>query len=219
MGVAWVFRKAFYETLRLEAGPSIGGADTPSAASIVVLQQVLSGELPLRIRARKQHDILSALRLTEEFGLALTLTEATESYLCLDELRARQIPVIFGPLYVDPPGMRRFSVETDKPRLHTIRALHDAGIETALTAQELRGEDGLARQAMYAMRCGLTFDEALNLVTTAPAKLLGLEDEIGTIAAGKWADLVVWSGQPFEAVSRPVVVVVGGEVVVDARGL
>lgn len=217
MGVAWVFRKAFHEARALASGDLIGGADTPSTDALAILRDVLDGEIPLRIQARKQHDILTAMRLTEEFNLTFTLEEATEAYACVDELSSRKTPVIFGPIYVQAPGMRRFSAETDDPKLHTVRALLDAGVTTAITARELRDEDGLARQAMYAMRCGLSFDEALACVTTTPAKLLGIENEVGQIAPGKRCDLVVWSGKPFDAVSRPLVVVSDGRVVADNR--
>lgn len=210
MGVAWVFRKALYDTQRFEQGLSIHGADAPTPEAMQVLSRVLKGQIPLRIQARMQGDIEMALRLTEEFKLSFTLDEATEAYRCIAALKERGVPVVFGPIYEQPTGRRSIAGETRNARLHTFRALLDAGIETALSAQERRDEDGLARQAMYAIRFGVDPQAALKAVTLTPARLLGLDRELGTVEAGKRADLIVWSGEPFAATSRPVMIVSGG---------
>ncbi|MBL1218570.1 MAG: hypothetical protein D8M59_13890 [Planctomycetes bacterium] len=217
MGVAWVFRKAMYDTLRYREGHELEGTDVPDAPAMEVLSEVFAGQIPLRIQARQQLDIATALRVSEEFGLPFTLLEATEAYRCLDELKAANVPVIFGPIYTDPSGLRQRSSETRESRLGTITELLDAGIDTALSAQDLREEDGLIRQAMYAVRAGVEAETALRLVTEVPARMLGLGDRLGTVETGKQADLVVWSGEPLEATSKPLVVMIKGSVVVDER--
>ena len=118
---------------------------------------------------------------------------------------------------MDAPGVRSFTNETDDAKLSTIRSLVDSGVPLSLSAQDLRDEDGLARQAMYAMRAGLDRQEALQLVTSAAASMIGMEDEIGTVEVGKRGDLVVWTGAPFDATSEPAIVLINGEVVVDRR--
>ena len=218
MGVSWVFRKAFYDARRLATGLPITGADAASEPALRVLNRVLAGEIPLRIQARQQHDILAACRLADEFGLSFTLEEGTEAHLCLSELKARNVSVVYGPIYVSASGPRAWSREVGRARLHTMKALLEAGIETVLTAHELREEDGLARQAMYAMRYGVAREDVERAVFSGPARLLGLDDQLGTIAAGKRGDIVVWSGEPFAADSRPAVVLIDGRVVFDGRG-
>ncbi|OHB67232.1 MAG: hypothetical protein A2V70_00550 [Planctomycetes bacterium RBG_13_63_9] len=178
---------------------------------------MLDGKVPLRIQARIQQDIHTALRLAEEFKLRFTFEEATEAYRCIETLKAAAMPVIFGPIYDRPNGIRARSGEARRSRYYTLRALIEAGIPTALSAQDLREEEGLARQVMYAMRFGVGFDEALRAVTQTPAEMLALEDQIGTIESGKRADLVLWSGRPFAATSRVMVVLIDGKVVVDRR--
>lgn len=217
MGVAWVFRKAFYDAARWSEGVQPTGADTPPADALPVLKDILAGKIPLRIQARQQSDILTALRLSAEHKLKFTLLEGTEAYKCLAELKATRTPVVFGPISVVPSGPRLETGESEGARLTTLRELLDAGVETALSAQDLREEDGLARQAMYAMRAGLTLQEAITAVTLTPAKLVGISDKAGSIESGKRADLVVWTGEPFDSTSRPVVVIVGGKSVFDGR--
>jgi imidazolonepropionase-like amidohydrolase len=215
MGVEWVFRKAFYDAERVRDGLAIHGADMPPRQAIPVLLQILAGQVPLRIQARMQHDIFTALRLTAEFHLKFTLEEATEAYRCLPQLKAAGVPVIFGPLYMTAEGFRSMTDEVRRPRLNSPKQLADAGIDFALTAQELRDQEGLVRQAMFAVQNGLTPEQALRAVTVTPAALLGMQDQIGTLAPGGVADLVVWSTEPLEATSRPLVVVINGRVVLE----
>ncbi len=217
MGVTWVFRKAFHDTLRHRDGVETYGADPVSDSAIAVLDKLLRGRIPLRIQARTQHDITTALRLTAEFGLSFTLEEATEAYRCIDLLEAAEVPVVFGPIYVRARGDRRFSSEVEQSRLHTFKTLLESDLMTALTANELREEDGLARQAMYAMRFGLTRAQVLPAVTSVPAKIIGVADSIGTLEWGKRADVVIWQGEPFDTTSRALVVLIEGEIVLDRR--
>jgi len=217
MGVEWVFRKAFYDARRAEEGGTLHGADMPPAAALPELQAILAGKTPLRIQARMQHDIYTALRLTREFGLKFTLDEATEAYRCLPLLAEAGVPVIFGPLYMDPTGWRAQTDEVQRPRLNTPQQLAEAGIRFALTAQEQRDEQGLVRQGMLAVRNGLPAEQALQAITATPAELLGLQGEIGVLRPEARADVVVWSTEPFDATSRPLVVLIDGRVVYDAR--
>ena len=69
----------------------------------------------------------------------------------------------------------------------------------------------------YAMRGGLPFDAALEAVTITPARMVGVDDRVGSLEVGKDADLVLWSGRPFELTSKILGVVLNGELVYDAR--
>jgi imidazolonepropionase-like amidohydrolase len=213
MGMAWVFRKAMYDTVRHAEGLPVFGADTAPAPALEALRPVLDGKRPLRILARDNNDIETALRFAEEFDLRFTLVEGTEAFDMIDQLKEKGIEVIAGPISDAPTGLRRRSGDKQRHRLTTIKSLFDAGFEPALSAIDLRDEDGLGRQAMYAIRAGLTFEQALRAVTVNPARILGIADEVGTIEPGKRADLVVWTGPAFEATSEPAVVISGGRVV------
>jgi imidazolonepropionase-like amidohydrolase len=102
--------------------------------------------------------------------------------------------------------------------LDAARELADLGVAFALSGHGA-GEPGarLGDQAGLAMRGGLAFDAALAAVTLVPARMVGVDDRVGSLEVGKDADLVLWSGPPFEPSSRIVGVILGGELVVDPR--
>lgn len=217
MGVDFVFRKAFYDARRHADGLPMLGADAPPVAAVPVLNEMLAGRVPIRVQARMQHDIFTALRLTRELGLSFILEEATEAYRCLPQLQETKTPVIFGPIYMTPHGYRASTPEVRRARLNTPRQLADAGIVFALTAQEMRDEDGLVRQAALAARYGLPRDAALRAITVTPASLMGLAGKIGVLEPGAAADVVVWSGDPLDATSRVLLVLIDGQIVLDER--
>ncbi|NRA75231.1 MAG: amidohydrolase family protein [Planctomycetes bacterium] len=215
MGVSWVFRKAFHDALLRGSGHPVSGADTSSPEASDVLARVLTGEIPLRIQARTGPDIETAFRLCKEFGISFTLEDPVEAWKRVDLLSETGVPVIYGPIFDIPSGILSGSVESRQSRLNTVRDLASAGIHLALSAQDLRGEEGLARQAMLAIRYGVDPAEAMRMVTLYPSRLLGLDKEVGTLDAGKRADVVVWNGSPFSSLSRIETVIHGGAISFD----
>ncbi|MEZ6189487.1 MAG: amidohydrolase family protein [Planctomycetota bacterium] len=202
MGLIWVLREALMDAQR--------GVETPAAQA---LGATLAGQHGLRVHARQRHDLETALRLADEFGIKkLCFEEATEAYHCLDLLRGRDVEVIFGPMFMEPLGSQARTGEAEHPCLKTPLLLEQAQIPFCLTATD-RLDEGLAEQAMWAMRYGLEFDAALRAVTQSPARVLGILDRTGTLEVGKQADLVVWSGQPFAATSKPLLVLRGGRAI------
>lgn len=203
MGLVWVVREAFSAARTAEPGSS------PASDA---LRAVLDGKAPLRMHARQRNDLETALRLQEELGLPeLLLEECTEAWRLADLLARRKVRVIYGPIFEQPRGMRARTGEAEEPCLRGAAILAEAGVELCLTAAERRDEDGLPAQAMLAIRYGLPFEKALAAVTSAPARLLGVGQRLGSLAPGKDADLVVWSGRPFEATTRPLLVLIDGQ--------
>ncbi|HIA27697.1 MAG TPA: hypothetical protein EYN79_06190 [Planctomycetes bacterium] len=218
MGVGWVFRRAFYDALLRSTGGNPYGADTSSAEASTVLNRVLEGKVSLRVQARTAPDIESAFRLCGEFGVSFILEDPTEAYLAMVPIRRGGVPVVFGPIFDRPTGHLARTYETSEPRLSTLRDLVASGVPVSLSAQDLRGEEGLARQVMLAMRFGVEPSKALELVTSAPARLLGIDSDVGTIEIGKRADLVLWSGPPFSSTARIESVILGGQVEYTRKG-
>jgi len=214
MGAVWVFRKAFYDAIRVKSGLDSDG-DPEAMAALV---EVLSGQVGIRFQARKAHDIQTAQRLCAEFGVKHVIEYGHEAFRCMETLVANQTPVIYGPIYISPIGVSR-SGDAPQPCLGTTNQLRDAGVKFCLTACDLTGEDGLARQAGKAFRHGLSLEEAMATVTSTAADILGVSDRLGTLTRGRDADLVVWNGAPFADTSKVTMTLIDGHPVHDPDGL
>jgi imidazolonepropionase-like amidohydrolase len=177
MGVVWMLRSEF------------GRARQSAGKDAAALRDALDGKRTVVCVSRIDSDILSALRLRQEYPVQLTLAGAQEAYKVKGELAAAKVPVLLSPLPTTAAGTGPEGSETvwNQPGV-----LHAASIPFALTG------DHLLEQARFAVRYGLPPDAALAAVTAAPAKLLGVADRVGTIAAGKDADLVALTGDPFD---------------------
>ncbi len=217
MGLVWTVRKSFHDAHALARGEDTGsrGEGSPTDEAIPILQGILKGDVPLRIQARQLLDIQTAFRIGQEFGLDFILEEGTEAPRCIEAIKANNVPVIYGPIYDYPRGFRASSGEVDRRRLSGATELLDAGVTLALSAGDLAADAPLAEQASFAMRYGMTRKQALAAVTTTPAKILGLGEAAGKLERGAGANLVLWTGEPFEATTRAALVIVNGHVVFD----
>lgn len=177
------------------------------------LASVLRGDLPLMVTANRAQDIDSALRLADEFKLKLWLDSASESYLMLDAIKKSGFPVIAHPPMFRPWG------EMENMSWETPRKLVDAGVLTALQSgyeSYVPKTRVVLFEAAIAAANGLKFDEALALITRDAARLLGIAERVGSIEAGKDADLALYDGDPFEYTTHCVGVVINGKVASDA---
>ena len=168
------------------------------------LGQVLDGELSLLVTANTVPEIAAALRLQREFGFDLVLDGAAESYLLLDEIREAGVPVVLHPTM---SRVRNGSYET-------AAKLADAGIPFALQT----GFEGyvpktrvLLWEAAIAAANGLGRERALEAITLSPARILGIDDRVGSIEVGKDADLALFDGDPFEYTSHICGVIIESE--------
>ncbi|MBK9387260.1 MAG: amidohydrolase family protein [Planctomycetes bacterium] len=217
MGVTWEFRKAFSDAQLYAAARQAGGPLDPDAQ---VLADLMASKGEIRMRARLLQDIRTAIRLAEEFGLRLVIEEGIESFRSPEEILAAKAKLIYGPTLFQPAGIvfgfgfgggSVRQQETDRNYLATPARLHAAGVEFALGSAEYAASDrGLAHQAAIAVHFGLPREVALRACTVVPATWLGIDKRVGTLEVGKDADLVVWSGEPFELATRPVAVMVDG---------
>lgn len=174
------------------------------------LARVLKGELPLLVTVHRAHNIVSALRLAKEFQIKLILDGASEAYTVVDQIKAANVPVIVHPT------MQRAGGETENLSLETAATLRKAGITIALQS----GFEGYVPktrvvlfEAAVAAANGLTFDEALGSITIDAARMLGIANRVGSLEAGKDADLALFDGDPFEYTSHVVKVIINGRVV------
>lgn len=184
----------------------------PADFKLQSLIPVLEGSLPLVIRANRMDDILSALRLAEEFNLRIVVNHGTEAYRVAGELAARNIPVLVGPYAED-----KQSFETSKAARENASLLHKAGVRIAFQSGSYEHFADLLNQARLAVSYGLPGEEALRALTLSPAQIFGVEDRLGSLDEGKTADIVIFDKDPFGALSRIKMVIIAGEIVEDFR--
>ncbi len=205
MGVVWALRKAFYDAItyrekRTAGANANGGAATAMAENpaFEVLLLALDKKLPVRTTARAEQDIRTALRIAQEFGYETMLEDPTEAWRVLELIAQSKVKVLFGPCAQRASGEARG--DGAEGRDTTLVEMAKANIPFALTTAG-SGTD-LAKEAMFAVRNGLSPEQALQAVTLVPAQILGIDQRVGSLAAGKDADLLVWSGDPFDPTSR-----------------
>src|SRR6266849_3930449 len=162
------------------------------------LGRVLRREIPWRQHCHRADDIATAMRIAREFGYILVIDHGTEAYLLADQIAAASIPVIIGPLFTS-----RSKVELRNRSLANPGRLAAAGVTIAITTDHpVVPIHFLIHQATLAVKEGLDPVTALRAVTIHPARIIGCADRIGSLAVGKDADVVIWSGDPLDVMSR-----------------
>jgi imidazolonepropionase-like amidohydrolase len=173
------------------------------------LVPVVDGKLPAIFNAYRADDIDTAIRIGNEFHLRYMLASVTEGYLITDVIRRAGVPCLPGPVM-----QRSESMETANATFENAAILKRAGIPIAL----MSGYEGyvpknriLLFEAGIAAANGLGMEEALRTVTASAAKVLAIDDRVGSLDPGKDADIALFDGDPFEYTSHVVAVLVGGQ--------
>jgi imidazolonepropionase-like amidohydrolase len=173
------------------------------------LGSVLDGSRPLLLTVHRHQDILAALRMAEEFGLRLVLDGVADAPQVLDSIQRAGFPVLLHPT------MTRATQQTENLSFETAARLRAAGVPFALQSGYERYVPRtrvVLFEAAIAAAHGLSFREALASITIDAARILGVENRVGSIEPGKDADLALYDGDPFEYTSRCIGVVVNGVV-------
>ena len=179
-----------------------------SRLDLEALVPVVEGRLPLAIEAHRAADIRAVLRLADEFGLRLILLGGTEAWQVADELARRRVPVVLKVLQNLPATFEQLGARYDNAAL-----LRRAGVTVALTTNDTHNARNLRQEAGNAVTYGLPWEEALRAITRAPADIWGVGDRYGSLAPGKVANVVVWSGDPLELLTRAELVLIRGQIV------
>ncbi len=175
------------------------------------LGKVLKREMKARVHAHRADDMLTAIRIAEEFNLDLTLEHATEGHKIADLLAEKGIPVTVGPILF---SRTKFELREMTPKNPGI--LHKAGVKLAIQTDEASAVKYLAINAALAVREGLPEEEALKAITINAAEIIGVQDRVGSLEAGKDADIVIFNGHPFDYRTQPELVMVNGKIYKDA---
>ncbi len=166
------------------------------AQDLEALLPVLKGALPLFVIANRRSDIENALGLAREFGLKIAISGGVEAWQVAPELARARVPVLLEPL-TDVPRFDALSARLDNATL-----LWKAGVKVAVAQQDAAHFRNLRQAAGNEVRNGMPWSDALRSVTLSTAETALVADRYGSLEPGKVANVVVWSGDPFEFSSR-----------------
>ncbi len=177
-----------------------------------MLAKCLRREFRCRIHAHRADDILTALRIAEEFDLDIAIEHATEGWKVADILAAKKIPCTVGP-----NDLFRAKLELEDFTLANAGILAKAGVKIAIQVDGVSNTRWLPVHAGVLVRFGLPEEEALKAVTINAAEIVGVADRMGSLEPGKDADIAIFDGHPFCTFTRCEKVFINGEEVFDAR--
>ena len=173
---------------------------------------VFDGKIPLKAHVHRADDILTAIRIAQQFGLKITLDHCTDGHLITDEIRDSGFPAILGPSLAS-----RNKIEIKYMDFKTAGVLHQAGVKVAImTDHPVSLIQCLPICAGLAAREGLGIDEALRAITINAAEICGVDDRVGSLEPGKDADIAIFDGNPLEVFTRCLYTIVNGEVIYKA---
>lgn len=213
MGTAALMREALYKAKEyMEKLESAGDDITKKPAYDArweALIPVFKKEIPLKAHAHKANDIFTAIRIAKEFDVKMTLDHSTDARCIVDELAEENFPMIVGPSLG-----HRTKVELVNKSFKTAGVLNKAGIKISITTDSpVIPLQHLPLCAGLAVKDGMDKWEALKAISINPAEILGLEDRIGSIKAGKDADIVIWSNDPLQLDAKVEYTIIDGKVV------
>ena len=171
------------------------------------LVPVVEGREPVIVHASLERDIKAALKFADEMKLKVILADADDVQKVIPDLKKRNIPVILGPILDLPPR------EDDPYDLifSNAKALNDAGILFSIQSQDSHLARNLPYHAAACAAFGLPKEAALKAVTISAAQIFGVADKVGSLEAGKRADIIVTDGDPLEIVTQVKRLFIGGE--------
>ena len=167
-------------------------------ADLEALVPVVEGKLPLVLLANRLDEIDVALALARDYGLKIMIAGGAEAWMTADRLAAAHVPVLTGAMSNIPS-----SYSTLNQRQENAALLTKAGVRVVIVATG--GSDvtqfnarNIKYEAGNAVAYGMSHDDALRAITLTPAELFGISDRVGSLQPGRDANVVVWSGDPFE---------------------
>ncbi len=227
MGIAAMLRSAFVETqnyldkwaryekelLDFQVKRNAGNTEVSEPAAPErdlrweALGKTLKGEMRARIHAHRADDMISAIRIAEEFNLDIAIEHATEGYKIADILAEKNIPVVVGPMMIDRDKVEMRGLDPRNPGI-----MAKAGVKVAITTDAASAVKFLTINAALAVREGMPEEEGLKSITINAAEISGIEKRVGSLEVGKDADVVIFSAHPFDYRAVPELVLVDGKV-------
>ena len=176
-------------------------------------RELFAGKIPLKAHVHRTDDIFTAIRIAKEFGLGLTLDHCTEGHLIAEEIAESGFPAIIGPSLAS-----RTKDEVSLSDFKTPGILQKAGVPVALTTDHpVSRIQYLPLCAALAAKEGMDEYAALSAITIEAARICRLDHRLGSLKAGKDADLAIWDGDPLEIASSVRYTLVNGRIAWENR--
>ena len=187
-----------YQTRRAAYESGNTRALAASRADLEALIPVVSGQMPLALEVDRSSDILAALAFAEEYKLKLWIAGGAEAWMVATELAAAKVPVFTGAMNNIPATFNALGQRQENAAL-----LRAAGVTVVLIGNgpgdpASYNVRNIRQEAGNAVAYGMSWDDALRAITLTPAEVLGVAGQVGSLAAGRDANVVIWSGDPFE---------------------
>ncbi len=191
------------------AGAASGKGMLLHPMDLAALLPVIKGEVPMVVIASRAADLMSLVGLKERFAdLDLVILGGAEAWMVADALAAAEIPVI-----LDPTANLPSSFEALGSTLENAARLQAAGVMIAIANGGSPGHNSrlITQAAGIAVAHGLDWDAAFAAITINPARIFGVDGQLGSLEAGKLADVVIWDGDPLELMASPDMVFINGQ--------
>lgn len=213
MTTASKLREALFKAKDYKARKEAAGGDMLKMPAfdmkLEALLPVINGEIPLKAHAHRADDMLTVIRIAKEFDVKLTLEHCTEGHLIVDKLAAENYPLAVGPTLTHATKF-----ELKNKSFTTPGILANAGCQVSIiTDSPVIPQEYLPMVAGLAVKAGMKPFDALKAITINPARHLGIEDRVGSIEAGKDADIVIMNGSAFESMTDTVHVLIDGKII------
>ena len=208
MGTAALLRKILFEAVQYKKDKEEGQLDKEDFEMEPWIP-VLNKEIPLKAHAHRADDILTAIRIAEEFNVDITIDHGTEGHLIADEIKESGFPVIVGTDLTS-----RSKLEVQNMDFKTNKIIHDAGILFSITTDHpVALIQYLPICAGLAVKEGLSIEAALKAITINAAKICRVDDRVGSLKEGKDADIAIFSGNPLETFTKTLYTIIDGEII------
>ena len=209
MGTAALLRELLFRAKRYYDDKQ-AGKDPAFDMKLEAMLPVMAGEIPLKCHCHRADDILTAIRIAKEFGLRATLDHCTDGEVIADELAEEDFPVLVGPTLG-----HKSKIELASKSFTTPGILSRAGIcVSIITDAPVIPLRFLPMCAGLAVNSGLDRQEAWKAITINPARTLGVDDRVGSLEAGKDADVVIWTADPLSTVGgEAYITIIDGKIV------
>ncbi len=214
MAIAAMLRKELFLAQAYRKRKERGGEGFEPDFQYEAWLPVLEGRIPLKAHVHRVDDIFTAIRIAKEFGLRMTLDHCSEGHLIADEIRESGFPAIVGPDLAS-----RNKIEVQNTAFKTAGILYAHGVKLAITTDHpVSLIASLPLCAGLAVKSGLPLMAGLRAITIHAAQICSVSERVGSLEAGKDADLAIFDGNPMEVFTRTLMTVIDGKIVYRSDG-